>query len=281
MHAPAPTSARGGVAISYGLQRFAGTFGGGGKDGIDQRGGAICEKRDAYRPLLRAADSLSVTRSLRTADGWPPLDRAPHDTQVFDLCGFTVIKNVLSEEEVDELNAAIDHYLPIVQPQAHASMAPNAPAMMGESNVNVKIATRLSQLRGIEAISAGEVLEQLKGAGFPPQNAERDTKGRAKVADADALAAALAVITLGGVALSDTEQAAAMEVADPNDAGEIRMGVGRTDLGGMLQWEHPWCDPFRRLLVNEAVKPYLLTLLGSGYRMVSRFEQPPQPHSFV
>jgi hypothetical protein len=187
--------------------------------------------------------------------------RAP--TQIFDLCGFTVIKNVLSEAQCDELNAAIDHHLPIIQPQPHASMAPNAPAMMGSQNVNVKIASRLNELRGTESTSAGEVLEQLKGAGFPPASTERDT-------GVDALAAALATIAPGGVALSDTEQAAAMEAAGPADEnGAIRIGVGRTDLGGMLQWEHPWCDPFRRLLVNETVKPYLLTVLGSGYRMVS------------
>ena len=111
---------------------------------------------------------------------------------------------------MDELNAAIDHHLPIIQPKAHASMAPNAPAMMGESNVNVKIANCLNQLRGIEATSAGEILEQLKGAGFPPQDAGRDAKGRAEIADADALAAALAAITPGGIGLSDVEQAKAM-----------------------------------------------------------------------
>ena len=28
-------------------------------------------------------------------------------------------------------------------------------------------------------------------------------------------------------------------------------------LGGMLSWERPHCDPFRELLVNPVVAPYL------------------------
>ena len=103
----------------------------------------------------------------------------------------------------------------------------------------------------------------------PRVSTERDARGRPKLAGVDTLASALAAITPGGVALTDTEQSAAIEAAGPPDEdGAIRIGVGRTDLGGMLQWEHPWCDPFRRLLVNPVVRPYLLTVLGSGYRMV-------------
>ena len=35
---------------------------------------------------------------------------------------------------------------------------------------------------------------------------------------------------------------------------------------GMLQWESPWCEPFRDLLVHPRIKPYLSELLGS-YRL--------------
>ena len=41
----------------------------------------------------------------------------------------------------------------------------------------------------------------------------------------------------------------------------------RRDLGGMLGWERPWCEPFRRLLAHPAVVPYLNTILGEGYRL--------------
>ena len=41
----------------------------------------------------------------------------------------------------------------------------------------------------------------------------------------------------------------------------------RKDLGGMLGWERPWCEPFRRLLVHPVVKPFLEAILGRGYRL--------------
>ena len=36
---------------------------------------------------------------------------------------------------------------------------------------------------------------------------------------------------------------------------------GRGDLGGMLTWPKPWCEPFRALLDHERILPYLLDLL--------------------
>ena len=36
---------------------------------------------------------------------------------------------------------------------------------------------------------------------------------------------------------------------------------------GMLAWERPWCEPFRELMVQPHLKPYLAELLGSGYRL--------------
>lgn len=41
----------------------------------------------------------------------------------------------------------------------------------------------------------------------------------------------------------------------------------RKDLGGMLSWEHPWCDPFRELLVHPSVVPFFNTILGEHYRL--------------
>ena len=41
----------------------------------------------------------------------------------------------------------------------------------------------------------------------------------------------------------------------------------RKDLGGMLAWDRPWCEPFRKLLVHPNVAPYLNTILGTGYRL--------------
>ena len=148
-----------------------------------------------------------------------------------------MIPDVLSEDEVDELNAAIDHMLPILDPQPHASMAFNAPQMYGEKNVHVKIARALNALRdGAHETSPAELHEQFRGVGFPPLDAERDAKGRAKVSDVDALREALAAITPGGAALSAEEQEAALEAAEPAEDGSIVVGVGRTDVSGMLSW---------------------------------------------
>lgn len=38
-------------------------------------------------------------------------------------------------------------------------------------------------------------------------------------------------------------------------------------VSGMLTWEAPHCDPFRRLLADERLRPYLNTILGPGWRM--------------
>ena len=41
----------------------------------------------------------------------------------------------------------------------------------------------------------------------------------------------------------------------------------RMDMGGMLAWEKPWCEPFRNLLVHPNVKPHLEEILGEQYRL--------------
>ena len=42
---------------------------------------------------------------------------------------------------------------------------------------------------------------------------------------------------------------------------------GRGDMGGMLKWEEPWCNPFRDMLVHPRIVPYLNEILGKGFRM--------------
>jgi hypothetical protein len=42
---------------------------------------------------------------------------------------------------------------------------------------------------------------------------------------------------------------------------------GRGELGGMLEWEPPWCDPFRAMLAHPRLVPYLNELLGKGFRV--------------
>jgi hypothetical protein len=61
-----------------------------------------------------------------------------------------------------------------------------------------------------------------------------------------------------------------MSEIDRSLAGDSQMLKGtsrRKDLGGMLSWERPWCEPFRKLLVHPRVKPYLEEILGLEYRL--------------
>ncbi len=48
---------------------------------------------------------------------------------------------------------------------------------------------------------------------------------------------------------------------------ELRGEHGRGELGGMLGWEEPWCNPFRNMLVHLTLVPHLNVILGKGFRM--------------
>src|SRR5687768_16466263 len=44
---------------------------------------------------------------------------------------------------------------------------------------------------------------------------------------------------------------------------DIDQGV----FGGMMEWAHPWCDPFRALIAHPRLIPYLNEFLGRGWHM--------------
>ena len=48
------------------------------------------------------------------------------------------------------------------------------------------------------------------------------------------------------------------------DSKAMRGTSRRKDLGGMLAWERPFCEPFRKLVVHPRVKPILEEGLGKG-----------------
>ncbi|RKU26203.1 hypothetical protein C6499_13895 [Candidatus Poribacteria bacterium] len=48
---------------------------------------------------------------------------------------------------------------------------------------------------------------------------------------------------------------------------ELKGEQGRGELGGMLSWEEPWCNPFRHMLAHPTLIPYLNEILGKGFRM--------------
>ena len=83
-------------------------------------------------------------------------------------------------------------------------------------------------------------------------------------------------------ALSSEEVAACNEAIDRNadrirerpeeqslsgKSRTLRGQQGRGDLGGMLTWPRPWCQPFRDLLAHPNIVPYLNELLREGFRL--------------
>src|SRR5437763_1198727 len=82
--------------------------------------------------------------------------------------------------------------------------------------------------------------------------------------------------------LSQDEVAALNEAIDANIHHAVNHHQGsftpalegtepRVLLAGMLEWEKPWCQPFRDLLVHPKLPPYMNGLLGTGWRL----DQPP------
>ncbi len=51
------------------------------------------------------------------------------------------------------------------------------------------------------------------------------------------------------------------------DSSSLTGDKGRGDLGGMLTWDKPHCDPFRDMMVHPKLTPYLEYLLGPGFRL--------------
>ena len=61
-----------------------------------------------------------------------------------------------------------------------------------------------------------------------------------------------------------------LEPLAESTAGDSKTLAGtsrRNDMGNMLAWQRPWCEPFRKLLVHPTVKPVLEGILGTGYRL--------------
>jgi hypothetical protein len=52
-----------------------------------------------------------------------------------------------------------------------------------------------------------------------------------------------------------------------SDSTTMKGDTGRGDLGGLLGWQSPWCDPFRQMMVHPRIVPYLNQILGPGWRL--------------
>jgi hypothetical protein len=82
--------------------------------------------------------------------------------------------------------------------------------------------------------------------------------------------------------LSEEEVALANKAIDKHlDQGSIRSSeqtldggstalkgeIGRGELFGLLEWDAPWCDPFRSMLTHPTLIPYLNDIIGPGFRV--------------
>lgn len=52
-----------------------------------------------------------------------------------------------------------------------------------------------------------------------------------------------------------------------SDSTTMKGKTGRGDLGGLLGWDSPWCDPFRDMMVHPRIVPHLNCILGQGWRL--------------
>src|SRR5262245_35651265 len=55
----------------------------------------------------------------------------------------------------------------------------------------------------------------------------------------------------------------------PLSAGSsaLQGASGRLEVTGMLAWERPWCEPFRKLLVHPQIVGRLNEMSGKGFRL--------------
>ena len=53
--------------------------------------------------------------------------------------------------------------------------------------------------------------------------------------------------------------------------GEVSIALegshGRGDIGSILRWPKPWCQPFRDLLSHLPTMHYMLDMIGNGFAM--------------
>lgn len=155
------------------------------------------------------------------------------------LLQFVVIRNCLSPDEVAACNAAIDRHAHLIT-RPPDSYSHGSSTLRGENNLITKLARALG---GDDLGAAGDRMvaayEQARGG-----DDNTVTLGRlreALAAHAPDKAAALGAVAEQAVDTQHLPQ-------DEGCVGEervVQLGTSRGDLGGMLQWEQPDCEPFR------------------------------------
>jgi hypothetical protein len=174
--------------------------------------------------------------------------------------GYIVLRGLLSAAEIDEMNAAVDQMTAGQDYTASASYANGSPMMRGTGNVARKVADALGVPDSTLLASA------MEAAGYTPADDLRENDSMTL----GALEQVLRRLVPPGrdSALSD-EEVRAVLAAVPAGEGDatVRLGATRRDIGGLLSWPQPFCEPFRGLLCHPCLQPVLDTILGRGYRL--------------
>jgi hypothetical protein len=167
---------------------------------------------------------------------------------------------LLTEAEVAEMNTAVDVMTAGQEYTESVSYANGSPLMRGTRNV-VRI---VADVLGVPDSTL--FLSAMEAAGYTPADELRQNE----VMSRDELEQMLRNFVPPGrdSELSDVEVTAVLAaLPTAQDGSTVRLGATRRDIGGMLSWPQPHCEPFRRLLCHPRLQPVLDTILGRGYRL--------------
>ena len=174
-----------------------------------------------------------------------------------------MLRGLLADAEVAEMNAAVDAMTAGQDYSESVSYANGSPLMRGTRNIVRIVADAL----GIP--DSTHFARAMEDAGYTPADELRESD----VMSRDKLEQVLRnfLPPSRGSGLSDTEVskvlAALPSTAAVEDGNAVRLGASRRDIGGLLSWPQPYCEPFRGLLCHPRLQPVLDTILGRGYRL--------------
>jgi hypothetical protein len=215
-----------------------------------------------------------TARRISACAPMPPPGLSEDDAFLMDLNGFLVIRDALSLEQVDRLNAAIDHHSHLIEESVSLADGPDSAALRGAHSVVAKLRHCLR-----ERLPGDEVQRQLTALRFPPQHGKapvpvgprkhmRSMRGHATSGELRSALGSMA-LSCGRAAMTPVEVDDFVAGCQPDADGLFSLGTTRGNLGGPspLRWSQPHCQPFRELIVNPVVKPCLEAVLGPKFRL--------------
>ena len=198
----------------------------------------------------------------------------------FDTGGYVVLRQLLTPEEVDRCNAAIDamtDYDTCVGSESYSSHE----WQRGSQNLFNRLAKPIAALRpGTNAAAVARALHTaVKEEASPPAVRATITVGQLRAAlerfeldDGWKLPPAQVenlVGTGGQLAREGFEPVGGRphRVSEPEDSDLLSVGCSNWRIGGQLEWPQPHCEPFRELLCHPRLQPVLDVVLGQGHRL--------------